>query len=295
MYWKDKARQLRFEDGMSWTGIAKELKDEFPMLSEHQVLERVRRFLRREDEYTCSRFAYTGNNKFSYEFDRPITIYLLGDWHVGASGFQEKALLKYLEEIKQDESGYIVLVGDLCDNAIQNSKGDIFKQTMTPQKQKEKVLEWLFPLRDKILFGCNSNHEERTFRTTGQDIMYDIFMGLDLLDRYNFTEGFITLNVMGKTVKTYATHNLGKGDAKLKGRAREFSDIDIIFGGHVHDPSIVPARQRDSKGKARDIRVVLCGAWQEDEHYAIAAAYGQVSLLQPIVTIGENKRIRASI
>lgn len=295
MYWKERAKELRFEQGVSWTQIAKELQCEFPMLSEHQVLERVRRFLRSEDEYTCSRFAYTGNNKFAYEFDRPITIYPLGDWHVGASGFRQKELLEYLAEIKKDESGKIILLGDLCDNAIQNSKGDIFKQTMPPQKQKEKVLEWLEPLRDKVLFGCNSNHEERTFRTTGIDIMQDIFTTLDMLEKYNFTEGFINLNVMGKTTKTYASHNVGKGDTKLKGKAREFSDIDIIFGGHGHDPSVVVSRQRDSKGKARDIRTVICGAWQEDEHYAIAAAYGQVSLLQPIVTIGENKKIRASI
>lgn len=295
MFWKSMAKKMRFEDGESWTSIAKKLQPEFPGMSEHQVLERVRRYLRREDEYTTSRFVYTGNNKFKYEFDRPIKLFPLGDLHIGASGFKEKLLVEYLQEIKRTENGYVILLGDLCDNAIQNSKGDIFKQTIPPQKQKEKVLGWLEPLRDRILFGCNSNHEERTFRMTGQDVMYDIFVALDLLSRYNFTEGFVDLNVMGKTTKTYATHNLGKGDAKLKRKAIEFSDIDIMFGGHTHDPSIVVTRQRDSNGKAREIRTVICNAWQEDEHYAIAAAYGQVSLLSPTVWIGENKKIIASI
>ena len=32
----------------------------------------------------------------------------------------------------------------------------------------------------------------------------------------------------------------------------------------------------------------------KDEHYAIAAAYGQVSLLSPTVWIGENKKMMLS-
>ena len=49
--WKQTAEQLKFDDGLSWTELARRMSPFFPELSETQVLEKVRRALRRSERY----------------------------------------------------------------------------------------------------------------------------------------------------------------------------------------------------------------------------------------------------
>lgn len=51
MDWKTKAEKLKFEDGLSWSQVAIELKDEFPDLDLVQVKAKINRALRYTDAY----------------------------------------------------------------------------------------------------------------------------------------------------------------------------------------------------------------------------------------------------
>ena len=293
--WKEKAKELRFEQGMSWSNMAKELQDEFPTLSEHQVHEKIRRFLRREDDYNTSRFVYTGKQIFEYEFDEPIHLYPTGDWHIGAEGCLLKQLEKYLDEVWADPIGYLVLTGDLCETATQGSKSSVFSQTMNPQKQKEKVLTLLdrFAQADRILFGTNANHEIRVFRTCGIDIMADIFSNLGILDRYNFSQGFIKIKIKGnkKPFNIYATHSLGKSETAIQNKCRNFVDVDLFIGGHIHTPKLIYVAMRFFAGKTREIVALIVTAWLQDENYAISAAYSISSMRTQMVEVGKELKV----
>ena len=143
---------------------------------------------------------------------------------------------------------------------------------MMPQKQIELIIEILTPIKDKIIFFCIGNHEERTFRQTGSDPGYTMCLGLGCLDKYNYVHGFITIKAKDKIYKLYATHNIGKAESKLKTIARAHPDCDVVIGGHIHQPKVVPVAQQLHSGKIKTTYAVTGCAWLKDESYSISAA-----------------------
>lgn len=51
MSWKEEAERLRFDDGLSWTEITTKMKKHFPDLTEGQVREKIRSYIRTTDRY----------------------------------------------------------------------------------------------------------------------------------------------------------------------------------------------------------------------------------------------------
>lgn len=275
---------------MSWTEVYKALRHYFPDLTDKQVEEKIRRAMRYSKRYHQA--APTGRqDHFLCTSESPVNLYIVSDAHCGAHGFDKKAFLKHISKITADDNAAVVVLGDLIDNATAGSKGCVFSQRMMPQKQIELVIDMLSPIREKIIFFCIGNHEERTFRQTGSDPGYTMCLGLNCLDKYNYVHGFITVKAAGKTYKLYATHNIGKSESKLKTMARAHPDCDVIIGGHIHQAKVVPVAQQLHSGKIRTTYAVTSCAWLRDESYAISAAYEPVNLLPPVVVLGERLTI----
>lgn len=284
--WKSEAERLKFDEGCSWVEVARQMSPYFPELSETQVLERVRCVLRRSERYHADK--PTGNNThFTYKSADEVRLYIVSDVHSGAHGFDKKSFLKYIDTIAQDDNAAVVILGDLIDNATQGSKGCVFSQRMMPQKQIEMIIEMLTPIKDKIVFWTSGNHCERTFRQTGSDPGYTMCLGLDCLDKYNYVQGFITIKAKGRTYKIYATHNIGKSESKLKTMARSHPDCDVIVGGHIHQCKVVPVAQQLHNGKIKTTYAVTGSGWLKDESYSISASYEPVSMVQPVIVLGE--------
>ena len=285
--WKTEAECLKFDDGLSWTELYAAMKPHFPDLTDKQIEEKVRGALRNSTRYHANK--PTGNNThFFYSSDNEVHLYIISDVHKGAHGFQKKAFKKYIKTIENDPLSIVIVLGDLIDNATQGSKGCVFSQREMPQKQIETIIELLTPIREKIIFFCIGNHEERTFRQTGSDPGYTMCLGLNCLDKYNFVQGFITITAKGKTYKLYATHNIGKSECKLKTMARAHPDCDIIIGAHVHTPKVVSVAQQLHNGKTKTTYAITGKAWLKDESYSISAAYEPVSDIQPVIHLGET-------
>lgn len=285
--WKAEAERLKFDEGHSWTEVYASLRHLFPELTDKQVEEKIRIALRRSDRYHVT--APSGNNtRFSYSSDNEVHLYIISDVHIGAHGFDKKAFERYIRTIQSDPLSAVIILGDLIDNATQGSKGCVFSQRMMPQKQIEQIIEMLYPIRDKIIFFCIGNHEERTFRQTGSDAGYTMCLGLGCLDKYNYVHGFITITACGKVYKLYATHHIGKSESKLKTMARSHPDCDVIVGGHIHSAKVVPVAQQLHNGKIKTTYAVTGCAWLKDESYSISAAYEPVSMVQPTIILGEK-------
>ena len=290
MDWKDEAERLKFDDGLSWSELYKAMRPHFPGMTDKQIEEKVRAVLRRSERYHAEK--PTGKkDHFYYESTNEVHLYIVADAHVGAHGFDKKGFQKYIAHIADDPYAVVAVLGDLIDNATQGSKGCVFSQRVMPQKQIEMVISLLSPIKDKIIFFCIGNHEERTFRQTGSDPGYTMCLGLNCLDKYNFVHGFITIKSMGNTFKGYATHNIGKSESKLKTIARSHPDCDFVIGAHVHTPHIVAVAQQLHSGKTRTSYAVTCAAWLRDESYAISAAYEPVSNVQPVIRLGDCIKI----
>lgn len=291
MDWKTEAERLKFEDGLSWTELYKEMKPYFPELTDKQIEEKIRGALRRSDKYHAPSVPRKSTDHFTYTSENDVHLYIISDVHKGAHGFQKKAFQRYVETIKNDELAVVIILGDLIDNATQGSKGCMFSQREMPQKQIETIIELLYPIREKIIFFCIGNHEERTFRQTGSDPGYTMCLGLNCLDKYNFVHGFITITAKGHAYKVYATHNIGKSECKLKNMARSHPDCDLVIGAHVHTPKVVAVAQKLHSGKTKTTYAVTGKAWLEDESYSISAAYEPVSDVQPVIHLGDSIRI----
>lgn len=296
MDWKSEAERLRFSENESWTDLTIKMQPYFPELDQKQVLEKVRGYLRTTKQYKTPKLNYKGIDKFTYTYDGSMHLYPIGDAHIGAWGFDKKAFKAYVTEIANDDKAIVILLGDIIDNATLGSKGNVFSQTLTPQLQKEKAIELLYPIRDKIIFACAGNHCERTYKQTGCDIMYDICMGLGILDRYNPVSGYIKLKVGKAIYNIYATHNMGKGEAKLRLMAKSFTGIDLFLAGHIHTPKLITVAQKTYGGSQCNSIMLVVAAWLKDENYAVSAAYEPCSMKQSSVLLdGDKKKLNVII
>lgn len=290
MGWKEDAERLKFDDGLSWKEVYTSLRHYFPDLTDKQVEEKIRRALRDSKKYH-SKKPVGNQDHFTYRSSDEVHLYIVSDAHCGAHGFDKKAFTRYIATIANDDKAVVAVLGDLMDNATQGSKGCIFSQRVSPQKQIETVIEMLTPIKDKIIFFCIGNHEERTFRQTGSDPGYTMCLGLGCLDKYNYVHGFIAIQAQGKTYKVYATHNIGRSESKLKTMARAHPDCDIVMGAHIHTAKVVPVAQQLHSGKIRTTYAVTGCAWLKDESYSISGAYEPVSMEPPIITLGERMNV----
>lgn len=291
MDWREEAERLKFDEGLSWSELSKRMTVYFPELNERQIFEKVRGVLRNSDRYHQPTKVSGKQTHFYYESKEDVHVYIIGDVHCGAHGFQRKLFEAYISKIALDDKAVVIVNGDLIDNATQGSKGCVFSQKMSPQNQIEDIISMLSPIADKIIFFCIGNHEERTFRQTGNDPGYTMCLGLNCLDKYNYVHGFIKIKAKGKIYKIYATHNIGSGDARIKSICGAHPDCDILIGGHTHTPHVVPAASELFDGKLKTQYGVVGTAWLRDESYSISAAYRTVSILPPVIELGENIRI----
>jgi len=79
-----------------------------------------------------------------------LKLYPLGDLHVGANAFDAKALERKVREIAVTDNALVLLCGDLINNSIKSSVGDVYDETMTPEMQIDAVVDMLSPIRDRV-------------------------------------------------------------------------------------------------------------------------------------------------
>lgn len=199
----------------------------------------------------------------SISLDRGITdlvIHTGADWHVGDMFCREKEIDQMLREVQTHDNHYLILDGDLANNATKSSVSDGYAEKLTPQQQLERIEQKLEPVKDKILLWVPGNHEYRTYKESGIDISKVAAMQLGILDRYCATGGLLFLrfgqetkgrpesNGSGKVRQIcytiYANHGSG-GGRKEGAKAVRLADMasivdaDIYIHAHTHLPMIM--------------------------------------------------------
>lgn len=76
-----------------------------------------------------------------------IEIWPISDVHLGAAEHNAEAWGAFCRELEQRENAYLILGGDLINNATRSSVSNIFEETMRPREQKKRMVEMLTPLR----------------------------------------------------------------------------------------------------------------------------------------------------
>ena len=215
-----------------------------------------------------------------------ITIYPISDVHLGAAEHMTREWELFCQRVVSEPNSYLVLGGDLINNATRNSVSNIFEETMRPREQKKVMVKMLEPMRDKILCAVSGNHERRN-RDVDNDVTYDIMCKLDLEWVYRENIAFVKIQMGrkdGNGVKnpTYVlTVTHGSGGGILTGgavnRNERFGYVldgsDALIVGHTHKPYVTqPSKLKidaqNNKVSIKPFKVVSTTSWLGYGEYA---------------------------
>lgn len=172
-----------------------------------------------------------------------IFIIPLSDVHIGEKGFNEKLLDDIIKDVKENDDLYLLLIGDLINNATKNSKSDVYHEVMTPHEQVNFIVDKLKPVRHKILGSVSGNHEDRTSRESGVDLSNVIADFLEIPYDNSSMVYQIKHGVSGSGKNNYiiyTTHGFGGGGTKgaKANKLQKLSELciaDLYIMGHYHD------------------------------------------------------------
>jgi predicted phosphodiesterase len=183
-----------------------------------------------------------------------VNLYPLGDFHIGSSHYKDNELKEWVEKIKEDPYALVVIHGDIINNAIKTSVSDIYDEQLNPEQSIDKAVAIIEPIKDKIIGITSGNHEDRTYKITGIDVMKNFAYRLGKQDYYSPISNLIFLSWGDTNRKSgkakshicttiYMTHGLGGGrtigaKANQVARLANMIDADIYIHGHTHSPII---------------------------------------------------------
>lgn len=179
---------------------------------------------------------------------KQIKLLCLSDFHIGDELCNLKLIRSVLEEVKNSDNTFIILNGDLIDNATRTSVGSVYQDNgLTPMQQIVMLCDLLEGVKERILCISNGNHELRTMKSDGIDIVRIVARQLGIEDR--FSPGwwylYLSFGMSNKnreiTYRITGIHGYG-GGRKNGGKINnlvEMSDkviADLYVMGHTHTP-----------------------------------------------------------
>jgi hypothetical protein len=180
---------------------------------------------------------------------KQVRIVPIADAHYGNPLFSEKHFNRTTKFIYDNPDVYTVLVGDLCESVTVASKGDIYNQVVCPEMQRDNMIEFLTPIKHKILGMVTGNHEQRIKEI---DISKDIAKALNvpyrpegMLLKISFGSG--NENHVDKPYTYWGYISHGYGGARTKSakavkveRVSTWIHADYYILSHDHVVNIAP-------------------------------------------------------
>lgn len=227
----------------------------------------------------------------NWSFKDKITVYPVSDVHYGAINHNKDEWFKFCKQLEKEENSYIIINGDMINNNTRNSVASPYDDFCRPREQKKAMVEFLEPLKNRLLCIVSGNHEKRSLKDADDDPLYDIACKLDLEDIYRPNAAFIVLQMGEHKHGKYKTGNRcaygiavthGAGGGIYTGatvnRNERWGNIidgaDCIIVGHTHKGTITrPQKIRFDLNKhvvqMTDYLVVSSVAWQNYGDYAL--------------------------
>ncbi len=182
-----------------------------------------------------------------------INIIVLSDLHYGNPYCSIKHFQRTVDFIKRNHNCYCFLNGDLLEAVTKASKGDVYTQKLTPQEQRDDVIDMLLPIKGRILGVTTGNHENRIYGETGVDLTADIATALNapyraegMLYKLSFGDGNESHRGKPFVFWSYITH--GYGGARTKSAKAVKAErvgtwiprCDFIAMSHDHVVNVAP-------------------------------------------------------
>ncbi len=171
-------------------------------------------------------------------YGKNFAIVPLFDVHYGSNGHREGKFQKYLKWITETPGLYVILGGDLMDNALDDGRGMSYDQIINPQTQLDDMTEMLAPIAHRCLTMFPGNHEWRTYNKTGIDISKILADRLDI----PYHTGPVLLSILAGDHKFTIDARHGFSRPSTKGgqlnnamKPMKWMDADFFLSGHTHE------------------------------------------------------------
>lgn len=238
-----------------------------------------------------------------------IIIYTVADVHLGSKECKEKEFLEFIEMVKNTPNVYLILAGDLINNATKSSVSNCFDDIYRPAEQKKMMAKILEPVKDRILCATDGNHESRSGKDVDDDPVYDIMTKLDIEDRYRKNYAVVKIQFgekrsYGRINPTYifaVTHGNGGGALTGSGVNKAerfgyiFDGIDVLITAHIHKPlNTTPSKLRvdpqNNRIKEVPFDVVVATSWCGYSGYAGRKMLAPTSHVLQKMELNANKK-----
>ena len=253
---------------------------------------------------------------------KQVEIHTLSDLHLGDRNCDYNKIYEQVKQIESNPNAYVILNGDLINNATTQSISDTYSEAISPMQQLKTVKALFEPIKDKILAITSGNHENRTYRTDGIDLTEIMARELGIGDRYapESVTLFLRVGELSRNTKTtgkpnqvrqacyvlYITHGSG-GGRREGGKINRLVDLasiidaDIYIHSHTHLPAILKqafyrADNKNSAVSLVDKMFVNTNAWLNYGGYGEAQGYKPASIQTPIIYLdGKRKNFTAKL
>lgn len=223
----------------------------------------------------------------SHKFPGDIDIFPIADVHLGAMEHAEPEWQNFIRSVEKSNA-YLILAGDLLNNSVRTTKfANPFDEVLRPREAKRRMVEYLEPIKDRILCVVTGNHERRTLKDDDQDISYDICSKLDIEHLYRENVAYMCLRLgqrksENKPLATYSfavLHGAGGGiyTGAAVNRNERFGNVidglDCLVAGHVHKgfvtkPSKIVIDSQNNAVVMKHYVVISCVSWLNYGGYA---------------------------
>ena len=178
-----------------------------------------------------------------------LKLYVLSDVHLGSPQADIEVTKKIISFIKDTPDCYCVLLGDILDTGLKNSKTDIYSETLSIADAQKLAVELLTPIKDKIIAMTPGNHENRVWREVGVDLSLWLAekLGVQKVYRNNCIALSISFGKDGKgdtyRLNIFGQHGAYGGGRRLGAAMNALEDLDgivanadIYIRAHTHQP-----------------------------------------------------------
>lgn len=219
--------------------------------------------------------------------EKETVVIPVSDVHLGAIEHREREWQSFCKMIEETPNVYLTLGGDLVNNSVRSSVANPFDEVYRPREQKQLMVEYLKPIKDRIICAVSGNHEARSTKEVDADITYDIMSKLDIEHLYRENVAFVKLslgerasgNLAETTHVLCVTHGAGGGiyTGAAVNRNERFiqtlEGVDCLIVGHTHKgavskPQKIVVNSNNGKITFRTTVVVSSVSWLNYGGYA---------------------------
>ena len=247
-----------------------------------------------------------------------IKIEFLTDAHFGESGCNERAIRRHIDRIAAEPDTYLILNGDLINNALTQSVSDTYSETLDPQAQVEALYELLLPVKDKIIVIIDGNHELRSYKQAGicpmRQLSYMLY-GKEHAGKIYSPGAWLLYLSFGQNkgrdcrqtvYAIYGKHGSGGGKRigskmnRLEDMA-QVVDADVFIHSHTHVPAIFKnvryrVDYRNRKVTEHEQTFINTNAWLEFGGYGEEYGFSPASTSPPMLVLsGRERQIEARL